>query len=695
MELISARHAGAASVSSARDTLGAGEIAWIAALPCALLTIAAIALLGDPLGAWLFGPSDAVTVLPFLWVEPEPVEHARVALALCGAFALPAFVLASRGRLPDLSRTLTRTLVVAAQACAGAWLLVAVLAQERVFGREEAQSDRIFAPRTLIAGAVLTALALAVLKRQTIAEAVTRTLQRESRARAIGCASVAAVLTALWLSTAINSDATIGGQIGNNLIPWHMDETFAVLDGRTPLVDFHPQYAQLWPYVIAAVMALAGGSSLALWTTTMAAISGVAMLSMYALFRRVVGSSLLALGVFVPFLATSFFIRAGTLSHRQSPAGVFSAWPLRYAGPYLLAWLTARHLDHVAPRRAWLLFAAAGLVGLNNPELGIPAFAATCVALATMRASQGARSIAVLAGETLAGLLIAIALVALLTLVRSGELPHLGLLFEFSRIFATGGWLLQRMPTLGLHIVMFMTFGAALTTATVRVVQRDPGQLLTGMLAWSGTFGLLAAGYYAGRSEPLQLTIMLSAWSLAIVLLLVLVVQRLAARAWRRPTFSELLVLFAFGLAVCSIAQLPTPWSQVARLREHVPAPGYTQQAAIDFIDRTTRPGETVAMIVPLGHQIAYRLHLHNVAPYSGAEPMVTTQQIDDTVELVRRLHVHKVFAGIYDDTGGYTLQSILLAFKRAGFTIRGQAAVPLAYLLSDRPVERGDHVAR
>lgn len=680
MELASARRRSTADASVAE--LRASDFAWLVAVPCALLTIAAILLLGHPLGRLLFEPDRHTVFEPRTPLVPKPTEHARFTLAVLGAFLLAAVVAAGRRR-PALAPRRARALVVGAQAFAGGWLVVALLAQERVFPRNEEQADRIFTPRTLIAAAALAALALALLRREEIARALARRLRRETRLRAAVCALLAALLTALWLSTAINTETSVNGAVGSNLIPWYMDETFAVLDGRTPFVDFHAQYAQLWHYVAAAAIALAGDSSLAFWTTTMATISGVALLATYAVFRRVVRSSLSALLIYLPFLATTFFIGLKPLERRFSPAGIFSAWPLRYAGPYLLAWLAARHLDGAAPRRSWIVFGAAGLVLLNNAEFGIPAFAATLVALACARLPCGARRLAALGGEALAGLLGAVALVVLLTLARSGQLPHFGLLFEFPRLFGVDGWLLQRMPTLGLHIAVYMTFAAALAAAAARVAERDPERLLTGMLAWTGVFGLLAGSFYAGRSEPLQLIVLLSAWCYALALLLVLVVRRLAARGWRAPTLADLAVLFGFALAVCSIPQIPTPWSQAARLQTVYGPEPFVPARAIAAIRAATRPGEDVALLVPLGHRIAYRLHLRNVVPYSGAEAMSTLRQIDDTVAIVRRHPIRQVYVSIFDMSGDEPIPSIVAAFARAGYAL--ERAVAGVFVLNER----------
>src|SRR4029077_15558968 len=105
------------------------------------------------------------------------------------------------------------------------------------------------------------------------------------------------------------------------------------------------------------------------------------------------------------------------------------------------------------------------------------------------------------------------------------------------------------------------------------LVRHEEDSLLTGMLVWSGTFGLLSAGYFLGRSEVGKLIALFSAWGFALALLTVVVVRALAARGWRRPGIPELMVLCGFGLATCALAQLPSPRHQLRRLGQL--APGY------------------------------------------------------------------------------------------------------------------------
>ena len=642
------------------------QAAWIAAAPCALLVALAVLLLGPPLAdlqPQAAGPSAFWPGAPLL---PEPVEHARYLIALAGPFLLSGVVLAAARRRLALRPATVRAAALASAAALCSFLALCLLAQNSVLLRAHvppALPTRFFDLRTLVVAALLALLLAAGLRRGV---ALPRALRGEGRPLRSACLATAALLTALWLLTAINTDATIARAPGYDLLPWSMAETFAVLNGRTPLADFHSQYSQLWPYAGAIVLALTSATT-ATWTTTMVTISGLALLAVYATFRRVARSPVLALALYAPFLATSFFMLTGPPENRFTPAGIFSAWPLRYAGPYLLAWLVARHCEGATPRRALPLFAVAGLVAVNNPELGLGALAGAVLAVACACRPASARALARLAGAVAGGLAVAIALVALLTLARSGELPELGLLSEFPRIYGVDGWFIGPMAPIGLHTALYVTFAATLVTAVVRAARGADDPVLTGLLAWSGAFGLVAGSYYVGASNPLTLGTLFSAWCFALALLTVVVVRALATRPGRWPTGPELAVLLGFGLAACSLAQLPAPWAQLERLRDRT-EPIYEQRAAMRSIGVRVEPGQKVAILLPLGHRIAYELGIVNVSPYSGPAAMPKREQLRTTIAAMRREGARSAFV----DAGNRP--QLVTALQRAGFTVRGDA---------------------
>jgi hypothetical protein len=190
-------------------------------------------------------------------------------------------------------------------------------------------------------------------------------------------------------------------------------------------------------------------------------------------------------------------------------------------------------------------------------------------------------------------------------------------------------------------------------------------------------FGLAAGGYYAGRSDDLKLVSMFSAWAFALALLTIVVARELSARRWRRPSPAQVLVLFGAALAVCSIAWLPSPQQQLSRVLDEPPAT--YRPVAEQFIDALTRPGEQVAILMPMGHRFAYELGLENVFPYPTQDALVTHWQLRTTLDAIRRAHVHRVF--LYSRI---TAPAHLEELERAGFHPRAQAGVLLA--LADTP---------
>jgi len=646
--------------------LDAGDLAWLGALAVGLLVVAAILALGPPLGRLLPAPARASAYWPGQPLLPEPVEHARYGIALLGPLLVTALVVLASARPPVLSPRLVRSGTALSGLVVFAVLLLCLLAQNSVLLRANvppAQAIRFFTPATLAAAAAIALLIAVGTQRVRAGARWWAFARRDPRLVVIACFALAAALTATWLLTAVNTETTIGNPPGNDLIPWDMSEAFAILDGRTPLVDFRAQYSQLWPYPTALVLALFG-TTIGVWTATMATISGLALLAIYASFRRIARSAVLALALYVPFLATGLFIQHDPFGHRYSTAALFSAWPLRYAGPYLLAWLVVRHCDGAAPRRPWLLFVAAGLVALNNPEFGLGALAGTLLALACVQRVASPRAAARLLGAAALGVGCALALVALLTLVRAGSLPHLGWVLEFPHLYGVDGWFTGPMAPIGLHVAMYLTFGAALVVGVVRALRGGEQAALTGMLAWVGPFGLIAGSYYVGASNPLTLVTLFSVWTLAIVLLLVAVVRALAARRGL-PTLPQLAVLFGFGLAVCSPLQIPAPWREVERLRQPG-SPIYRQDSVIGAIRAAVHPGEKVAIILPLGHRIAYDLGVTNVSPYSGPAAMPTKHQLQVTIAAMRHEGARSAFVD------ANARPEFVAALQRAGFTPRG-----------------------
>ncbi len=635
--------------SSARATraLTPAEAAWLVAPACALLLLVAIVVLGPPLGRALFAPPGDWTIWQQFanghFLQLEPTEHARYAIALLGPLLVCGGALALARR--PTSTASAPALIAASQIALLLFVVACVVAQHRhlydtTFMNQRA-ADRmvVVSIPTLAIGVLLALLAAWALRRPPVLEGARAALRERPRRRTAAIA-LAALFGFLWLLTAFNTDGTIelaNPSVVDNIAFWS-DEAFALLGGHAPLVDFHAQYGHLWAYVAAGGLALLG-ATLAVYAAVMLAGTAGALAAVLATFRHATGSWPAALALFLPFTATSFYMAVGPLENRYGPANLFSLFPIRYAGPYVLLWLVVRRVQRRTTRPPVALFALAGLVAINNLEFGLAALGASVLTLAAAADDRSPRALALLGGAAAAGVAIALALVSALTLVVAGSLPHLGMLTTFPSIYGAEGFGLLPMPSIGFHLVVYVTFVAAIVVAVVRLATAaDSGEApLTTALAWAGIFGLGAGSYFVGRSHPHVLIDLFSAWALALSLLTIVVARTVVRRAGRRPQLAELLVLAGCGVMACSLAQTPTPWSQVERLWDSQPPQERIAAITTQVVDKLTTRGEPVALMLFLGHRIAYELGLDNVTPYANMDSMMTREQWAETLRDLRQ----------------------------------------------------------
>jgi hypothetical protein len=642
----------------AHVTVEPHALAWLLAVPIALVSVALILLLGPPLGRLLHSGGSPYTFWRDLrWaVVAEPTEQGRFLLALAAPLLFAGALAATARRGLALPARVAALAVPLAQLALLALAVACVAVQQRlvyevpIYQPGVSHRWRYFTPATLVVAGALAAGAFAVLDRPAWRARAASWL-RETRRRRLVALLLAVLLTAIWLLHAVNTDSSIMGTSSHEWGPvqFTLDETYAVLDGRTPLADFTAQYGSLWPYLPAGALALFGETFLT-FSLAMCAITAVALLAVYALLRRVVRNGVGALLLYLPFLATSCFLVGGTLTSRYTFGDYFGVFPLRYAGPFLLAWLLVRQLDGAGPRRPWILLGVAGLCVLNNAEFGLAALAATVAALIWTASDLRPRALGRLAGELALGLLAAYALVALLTLVRAGEPPQLGRLLDYGRLYSIGGFgLLQLHRTLGLHLVLWVTYAAAIGVATVRAIERAPNRPLTGMLAWCGVFGLGSAAYFMGRTHPELLIALFPTWALTLGLLTVDVVARATRPGGARPRLGTALVLAGMALTVCSLAQVPAPWTQLRRIGQETPsAPLIEGEAPLPTYSRaflpdpSTRaffaphPGAKVAILLTTGHEIAHAFGIVDVSRYTGLYSIVNRERLRAVVDDLR-----------------------------------------------------------
>jgi hypothetical protein len=463
--------------------------------------------------------------------------------------------------------------------------------------------------------------------------------------------ATAALLTALWLLPALVTEETVGssGPLASGHIPVQAADYFAVVNGRTPFVDFVPQYAHLLPFALAPLLS-AFDLSLTSFSVLMTGLSLVALLALFGVLLRVTERPVAALALYVPVLAFSLFPWTEEGLVRESNSLYYAFFPGRYLGPFIIGWLCA---VAVRGRRlpVWLLFLAAGLVALNNAEFGGPAVIAAFAALVLGRdrTRSQARTVRALLAHAVIGLAAALALVSAVTLVRSGDLPDLGSLTYYSRLFSRDAFGLAPMPTLGLHIGMYLSFVAALLVAAVRYVQARPDSTLTAMLGYAGVFGLMASAYFGGRSLPWQLMLLFPLWGLALALLAWVAAQSLSAAGAARSSparslLPSLAALCGFGVMVASIATFPLPWTQVERLSESG-SPVNELPEVQRFVEERTDPGEAILLLgTRTDHRVAERAGVLNVSPWNYWLSLFSERDVDRALDALAQAGGSKVF---------------------------------------------------
>ena len=615
----------------------AGTAAWIWALPCAAITAALVAWLGPPLADVLYG--SPLPVLPTVEANPEPVEQTRFLLSLLGPVLLAAAIALVAPRL-RISPPLARGLALAAQALGLALVVVCVLRQ---FGDE--WRIEFFTAGQMVGAGALTIGLVAAARRGWLTG-----WRFEPRWLTWLAPALAALLTCVWFLSYLQTAETICTYGDCYNTAFMADETFAVLNGLTPLVDHTAAYGSLWPLVLAPIMALAG-KTLFVWTVLMWALTVAMLLALFGVLRRVTHSSLAALALFLPVMVFTYYAASRDL---DAPIEIYQQVPLRTAGPFLLAWLVARRLER-GGGAIWPLGLAAGLVALNNADFGLAALGATVAALLWSDPPRTRRALGWLAGHLALGLLAAYALVALVTLIRAGALPNPGRAVEFARIYTRAGvgvWPLGRL--LGLPLAIYLTYAAAIGVATVRALRGAENRTLTGMLAWSAIFGFGSAAYYMGATTILAIATLFPAWGLCLALLTVVAVRQLAARRERLPGLPALAALFGFAAIATFLAMPPVrlmPWSQAERIESepvYAPADAEPMERPVDpafreFVASTPGPdgrfavraGAPVAFFTATGHLLADAYGIKDVVPYTGRS-VFTEQQFDEAIDALR-----------------------------------------------------------
>jgi hypothetical protein len=632
----------------------AEDLGWLSAIGGAFVLAAALAWLAPPLVDLYPSPSHGVFSAWASKVNPEPTEDIRGMLTLAMPFVIAAAVLMLGSRRP--SRRSLDPLIIAAQMVGIALLTLSIVRQPQALPPVPANylDPLLLSVPNLVAGVLIGVAFIGVIlwwpgPPPKVLSRLGPLLRRR------GLALAGAVLaTAVFLLPAVITDAGVGqsGLFAPSGVALHAEDYLAVVNGRTPLVNYVGEYANLLPIPIAPVLA-ALHSSITAFTTIMCTLSAVALLAIFGVFTQVTRRPWAALALYVPFLALSLFPWNDHGAVREFDGNYYALLPDRLFGPFLLAWLCALA---VRGRRipAWTLFLFAGLTVINNSEFGVGALIAATLALVlgSDRSTPLRRRLANLGRGAAIGLAVAVAIACAITLARTGSLPNPTLLNYYSRLVLRESFGLLPMHSLGLHWALYATYVAALLMAVVRYVRDDADRTLTAMLAFSGAFGLATGMYFVGRSALFQLMILFPIWAFGLALVAWTAARSLRSARGDRIRLRRLLLpaaaaLIGFGVMVSAIDRVSPPWRQVSRLESGGRAIDDTPNAQ-RFIQSHTEPGDHVLVIgTPVDHRLADRAGVHNVFPFNGFIALISSAEADRSLDQLEDEGGNEVFEAV------------------------------------------------
>lgn len=286
------------------------------------------------------------------------------------------------------------------------------------------------------------------------------------------------------------------------------DELSAFATGRTPLDNFIPQYSALLGLPIAPLLRLGVGEHAIIvgWLIVLQVLTVVAVLlfSVVSNGRRYFPASLL--------LLVGPLLLINDENSERSPNTYFQVFPLRVVLPTVLLlatlWILTRGTGSDEGRSIWrlpirwfMLGLLMGVTVLNNLDFGLAAVGAA--SLTIFLAQSTLRNVGKVGGLLILGATSSLA-VAFVALMMAGSSAKLELSLIFPLVFGQSGFFAQPIGVFGPYVAVVAAFIAATTTG-VLLLRRGRSRVgrvyKSGVaLLLSGSWGLLALPYFAGRS---------------------------------------------------------------------------------------------------------------------------------------------------------------------------------------------------
>jgi hypothetical protein len=429
-----------------------------------------------------------------------------------------------------------------------------------------------------------------------------------------------------------------------------MDEAAAIINGRVPIVDFFPQYANLIPILLAPFFKLFGFSA-TYFSLSSVLLTFVALFSVFLALAKITNSTWKACFFYLPIIFVGFqpLGKSDPDGSKYFLPSYYGSMPDRYFGPLLLFYLLILTLQKNKKRTVFGSFFVATLVLINNLDFGLPAFGALFLALtfSYFKNNLDLRKnfLPFIIPAISAVITSLIFFILLLTILAKGSFPDFENLIIFQKLFAlTGFFMLPISEVFAFNLIVYLTYLACLYLGIAGCLKRDPQKLIFEAMIYVSIFGLGSAFYYVGRSHAHTLAFLFPTWGLSLGLLFYYV-----SDLYQNKTNRQLLIvpfyLIMFHLAICwsSIITLSNPFLQIKRIftqQSEKPLANYLYQ-----IKDNLSPGEKTAIISSQPHVIANTLGVDNLFPFNHIESLILVEQADLFFRILEKNSVTKFFA--------------------------------------------------
>lgn len=426
-------------------------------------------------------------------------------------------------------------------------------------------------------------------------------------------------------------------------LPYTMAEYVAPLNGRTPGINFFPQYVNLLGYVGALVFKVFG-ISIAAFTGTMVAFGVAQGLLVFWVLTRILNRSSIALPFFILWVGISFFSFEVTRYNFYGPMNYYANHPGRFFGPMALLAAIVGSSFRTTRRVTIVLGVFAGWVALNNLDFGGPAFLAASVTLGFASPSKDRSSTLF---QFFGGAGLALLSVGALNWARTGTVSNFQDSLGFILSFGKYGFFSFPTPSIGLQWIVYFTAMASCATALLLLPHSDGRERSRGMaLLYLGLWVLGTAGYYLSRSYAHLLQSYFPAWSLQVILLSI---PHLRERAGTRlQVLPRVWASLAFAYFLLATLQVPQNLIQLEHVVNAAPSRLGIQEWVTE-VASFSHPGEKVALIHPWGFWIAYESKTLNVAPFAQGGSYLLRSQVALLSRVLKEQGVRLVWGDIPD----------------------------------------------